>query len=95
MRQGPRFFALSARGAGRLSGGAAAAGTHGRKKAQKAGPGRLPGAGLLCCQLIFLATTTKRPFSTWFEQVERVSRVSPYSAVTPVSYSASALTLET
>ena len=28
-------------------------------------------------QFTFLATTTNRPFSTWSEQVERVSRVSP------------------
>ena len=28
-------------------------------------------------QFTFLATTTNRPFSTWPEQVERVSRVSP------------------
>lgn len=42
-----------------------------------------------------LATTTNRPFSTWSEQVERVSRVSPYSALTPVSYSASAFTFST
>lgn len=30
-----------------------------------------------CLQAIFLATTTKRPFSVWLEQVERVSRASP------------------
>ena len=36
----------------------------------------------------FLATTTNRPLSTWYEQVTRVISLSPYWAVTPVSYKA-------
>ena len=38
-----------------------------------------------------LATTTSLPFCAEYSQVERVMSLSPYSAVTPVSYKASSL----
>ncbi len=38
--------------------------------------------------VIFFATTTMRPFLCEYSQVESVSSLSPYRAVTPVSYSA-------
>lgn len=66
-----------------------------RGKAGFAAPLRQRQRGGEKVQAIFLATTTKRPFSVWLEQVERVSRVSPQAAVTPVSYSARAFTLDT
>lgn len=37
--------------------------------------------------MILLATTTMRPFFCEYSQVESVNSLSPYCAVTPVSYS--------
>ena len=42
-------------------------------------------------QPTFFATTTSLPFCAEYSQVERVMSLSPYSAVTPVSYKASSL----